>query len=358
MKNIAIFIDNLGIGGIQKSVINILNSLDYQKYNIDLYLFDKDIFYKNEIPKNVNMIFLERSNKISKFIPFNLGYKLNKKSYFDKSNVTYDIAIDFDSYQFDTAINAIKCPSARKIMWIHNDVINERKYNFKYRILHHFMRGKYKYFNEYVGVSEGVIEPFKKLNKQNDKLFYVIPNIIKTDEIFNKSKETIDDIIVDNNKYNLISVGRLCHQKGYDIFLKDYKEIVAKRKDIHFYLIGDGDKLEELIKLTKKYHLEDYITFVGKKTNPFKYENIMDGFVLTSRYEGQGMVILEAISLGLDIFITKNIEKYNGYNVKGTNDIISAIINAKKPNKKRDDLKKYNDNIISKLNNLFNQKQD
>lgn len=354
MKKIAIFVDNLNIGGIQKSIINILNNIDREKYRIDLYLFDRDIFYKNEIPKDVKIIFLNKSKTYYKFIPFKLAFKLNKTNNFNHLDYEYDLAIDFDTYQFNTAYNTIKCPSKKKIMWIHNDIYNEIKYNFKYRILHFFMKGKYKFFSNYVGVSDGVIAPFRIVNKIKNFNYKVIPNIINTKEIFDKCNETVDDIDLDESKYNLVTVGRLCHQKGYDILIKQFKSIVEKRKDIHLYIIGDGEEKNKLVKLVDKLSLNNYITFTGKKKNPFKYERIMDGFVLTSRYEGQGMVILEAKALGLDIFIGKNIEKYNGYNIKGTDDLINTILKAKKnKNKKYDDLKKYNNSIISSLNNLF-----
>ena len=350
MKKIAIFINDLHVGGIQKSIINILNAIDLTKYKIDLYIFDKDYFYENTIPNSVKIIFLPKSHFLYKFIPFKLACKIHRTNKLSKK---YDIAIDFDSYQFDTAYSTIKCYAKRHIIWIHNDVLMEKKYNFKYRILHYFMKGKYRYFDDFVGVSNGVIQPFKKLNRIKNKNFYVIPNLINTNEIFLKCNEKIDDIYIDTNKYNLVSVGRICYQKGYDIFIKQFKKIIDIRKDIHFYLIGDGEEKNKLIKLAKKYEIYDYITFISKKTNPFKYENVMDGFVLTSRYEGQGMVILEALSLGLEIFISKNLEKYNNYNISGTDNLITEIINAKKKNKKRDDLSKYNNDIIRQLEDLL-----
>lgn len=353
MKRIAFLINDFGHGGIQKSIVNILKILDYKKYCIDVYYFGNDDFFKSMIPNEVNLINLDVVPSIYKFIPFKIACKLFSKSS-QKIDKNYDIVVDFDSYQFSCAYYAIKLKAKKHIMWIHNDVVNECKYNIKYSILHFFMKGKYSYFDQFVGVSVGVIEPFKSKNKiKNNKDFIVIPNLIDTEEIFRKSKEKVEDIEIDRDKYNLISVGRLCHQKGYDIFLKDLKKIVEKRRDIHFYLLGDGEKKEQLIKLVEKSNLEDYVTFIGRKTNPFKYENLMDGFVLTSRYEGQGMVILEAKALGLDIFISKNIEKYNGYDIKGRDNLIDSIVNAKKVKKNYDDLKEYNNNINTLLDKIF-----
>ena len=83
----------------------------------------------------------------------------------------------------------------------------------------------------------------------------------------------------------------------------------------------------------------------------------MDLFYLSSRYEGQGMVILEAMSVGLDILIPKHLEKYCPP-VIGVDDEMLFLKSYKKNNKKIfNDLKEYNDNITKKLNILFSNKE-
>ena len=74
----------------------------------------------------------------------------------------------------------------------------------------------------------------------------------------------------------------------------------------------------------------------------------MDGFVLTSRYEGQGIVIWEAKTLGLELFISKNLEAYNP-GIAGYDDIAQALICAKRREKVRDDLHEYNEEIDRRL---------
>lgn len=353
MIKIAFFINDLSHGGIQKSIVNLLNNIDLNLYKVDLYYFSDDTFFKDDIVSKVKLIKLPEVNFIYKFLPYNIAKRIYKGI---KINDSYDYAVDFDTYQFKTAYYATNIVSKKRIMWIHNDIVEECKNNIKYKILHSFMKGKYSLFDGFVGVSDGVIKPFQVKNNIFNADFWVIPNYIDTNEIFIKSSEKVTDIKIDRNKYNLISVGRLCFQKGYDIFLKDLKKIIVSRRDIHFYLLGDGEKKEELKKLVKKYNLSNYVTFIGKSTNPFKYEKLMDGFVLTSRYEGQGMAILEAYSLGLEIFISKNIEKYNGYNIKGRDDLVLSIIKAKKTKKIKHNLQDYNDDITKKINTLFHKK--
>ena len=352
MKKIAIFQSNLNVGGIQKSLINLISNIDTTKYEIDLYLFSKTNFFCSDLLKKVNVTYLKSNSIFSKFIYFDL-YKIFKKYKFNK---VYDIAIDFDSYQHATALAAIQTKAKKKIMWIHNDVEQKIKEEFKYKLLHYFFKGKYKYFDTFVAVSDGIIEPFQKAQKIYNKRFLTIPNYINTTEIVNKSIEKVDDIIIDANYYNLVSVGRLCHQKGFDILINYMEQILKQRNDIKLYIIGDGDKKEEIQNLIKSKKLENNIFLLGNKTNPFKYLKLMDGFILTSRYEGQGMVILEAKTLGLDIFITKNLEKYN-QGIPGCSNIVSSVVNTKKNNNKIIDyLENYNNDITNRLYKLFDEK--
>jgi glycosyltransferase involved in cell wall biosynthesis len=132
------------------------------------------------------------------------------------------------------------------------------------------------------------------------------------------------------------------------------KEVVKEREDIHLYILGSGPEKEHILNLIDKYKLNSFITLLPSKQNPFKYMNACDGFILESRYEGQGMSILEAKVLGLDIYIPERIEEYNGYNIKGTKDIVSALIKAKKnEDKEIDTMDKYNEDIENKLEDLF-----
>ncbi len=351
MSKIAFVTQNFKLGGIQKSLINVLNSIDYRNTQVDVYIFDKNIFYINEINKKANIILVPNYPFSFKFIRFDIIHNIITKY---NSTKKYDYVVDFDSYQFNTSHVALSLNADHYISWIHNDKKNETKYNFKFRILDHFMKSKYKYFDTFVSVSNGALKSFKAKYKLKNKKYAVIPNIIDTDEILSKAKEKIDDVEIDPTKYNLVSTGRLVIQKGFDYLIKDMKEVVKEREDIHLYILGSGPEKEHILNLIDKYKLNSFITLLPSKQNPFKYMNACDGFILESRYEGQGMSILEAKVLGLDIYIPERIEEYNGYNIKGTKDIVSALIKAKKnEDKEIDTMDKYNEDIENKLEDLF-----
>ena len=348
-KNIAIFVDNLDVGGIQRSIVNLLNNVDYSKCNIDLYFFNKKNFY--DLSDKVNVIFLKKPSVFYKYIPFSISKKILKVDYLDKE---YDLSIDFESYQVYTAVGALNCKSKKRVIWIHNDYVMKCKDNKKFRVLYTLSKGKYHYFDTFCAVSEGAMDSFLKLQNFKNKEFFIVPNFIDTNEIKTKLKDDCD-LEVDSKKINIVSMGRLCSQKGFDLLLYNIKELLKYRKDFHLYIIGDGKLKNNIEKLILKLKINNYVTLLGNQKNPFKYMKKMDLFYLNSRYEGQGMVLLEAKSVGLDVLIPSYLEKYCP-NIKGTNNIINYLVNYKKPKreKKFNDLKKYNDDVSLRINKLFN----
>lgn len=346
MKKLAIFQTDLNYGGIQKSIINILNNIDYSKYEIDLYLLEKDNIFINDIDKRVNIKYIKKMPFLSRAIPFNLLKKIYKCN-IDKE---YDISIDFNSYSNECAINAIKVKSKKKIAWIHNDIKIKIKEEKKYKLMYFFFKNKYKYFDKFIAVSKGALESFMELHQLSNKEYEVIPNLIDTKEIKRKIEQAID-FKVDDTKINICSTGRLVHQKGFDILLEEINNMKDKLTNHHFYIIGDGPEYKKILKYIEKNNLESLVTLLGYQKNPFSIMDKMDAFILLSRYEGQGMVFLEAKALGLDIIMPKHLEKYVE-DIKGTSDIRKNILKLSKNKKEFDNLNNYNNSILNKLNNL------
>ena len=165
MKKIAIFQYDLSMGGIQKSLINLLSNFDKRNYEIDLYLFDNNNFFDKNI--DVNIIYLKKYPYFCRFIPFNLLKTITKK----QVNKEYDIVIDFNSYSMECAVNAVKTKAKKKIIWCHNDLEKKYENDLKYRILWFFFKKKYNYFDEVVAVSEGAKESvINRLNIEKNKV--------------------------------------------------------------------------------------------------------------------------------------------------------------------------------------------
>ena len=339
MKQIAIFQSDLRVGGIQKALINILREIDYTRCRVDLYLYDEGSFFDMPVYDNLHVIHLKPAfASLDRFLYFDLLCRLVKDVTGGKA---YDVAVDFNSYQNDCAVGAVRANARKKVMWIHNDMEIKLKNEPKYRVLWHFFKGKFPRYDAFAAVSPGIIEGFRRVSGIRDKPIVAIPNHVDTEEIFRK-KDAPTDFAVEADKLNLCSVGRICHQKGYDLLMGYLAQVKRLRRDFHFYLIGDGPDRSALEGQIRSLGLEEEVTLLGNQTNPFCYMDKMDAFVLTSRYEGQGIVIREAQALGLPLYISKNLEPYNP-GIRGYTDMVRALAGAEKPEKKvYDDLSAYN----------------
>lgn len=348
MQRIAFFQDNLDVGGIQKSLMNLLRNFDYENFQVDLYLSDKKSFWEADFPEQLNIKYLRHLPRVCSFIPFDTARQLVKLDFSDCEE--YDLAIDFNSYQFSCALGALTVPAKRRVMWIHNNVEIKLQNEWRYRVLWYNFKDKFKYYDQFVAVSQGVIEPFKECSGIYDKKYTVIQNTIDTAEIYAKAAVPTD-FTVDGDKLNFVAIGRLCHQKAYDIMLDVFNKASAGRDDMHLYIIGDGEKRLMLEYKRDSLGLTDKVSFLGQMTNPFQVMDKMDAFVSTSRYEGQPLNIMEAKALGLPLYCTKNLEIYSE-GLTGREDIVADIAAATREERHRDDLADYNAEIIRRIKAL------
>lgn len=349
MKKIAIFQSELSVGGIQKSLVNLLNSIDYEKFQVDLYLSQQEKFWNVTFPEKLNIFYLKQTPRIFSFLPFELSKKLLRYDFVGVGE--YDLAIDFNSYQVSCAVGALTVPAKRRVMWIHNDVNIKHQNEWKYRVLWYFFKDKFKYYDEFVPVSAALEEPFKALSGVRDKKFTVIENLINVDEIRDKMILEPDDLKLDSSCLNFVALGRLCHQKGYDIMLDHFEKASRVREDIRLYIIGDGPDRMALEQQINSLGLAGKVFLLGRKENPYCYMNRMDAFISTSRYEGQPLNIMEAMVVGLPLYCSKNLESYTE-GLVGRDDMVKALVEARKAEKHPNKLEAYNKRILDNIAKL------
>lgn len=109
---------------------------------------------------------------------------------------------------------------------------------------------------------------------------------------------------IDDNTVVLGTVGRLSEQKYPEFMVEAFREYHKLNPDSVFIHIGAGEKEREMLELVAKYELGNEYFLVGKKDNVYDYMNVMDGFVLSSRYEGFPIVLVEAQSTGLGCIVS------------------------------------------------------
>jgi glycosyltransferase involved in cell wall biosynthesis len=325
-------------------LVNILGGIDYDRCIVDLFLFERSCFFEFKEHPHLRVKYLKPYPYINRLIYFRW---LKRFARVPGTGRTYDIAVDFNSYRNECAIGALGVDAKKRVMWIHNDIEIKLKNELRYKVLWHFFKKKLPMYDEFCAVSPGVIDGFRRASGIFDKPITAISNFLDTDEIFSKSEEDTG-FTADPAHYNLCSMGRICHQKGFDILMEHIARAVPERPDLRFWLLGDGPDREKLEDQIARLGLGGAVTLLGNRSNPFPYLRQMDGFALTSRYEGQGIVIWEAKALGLELFISKNLERYNP-GITGTEDITGALIAARRKDKHTDNLVEYNERIRGAL---------
>ena len=340
---IVIFQRDLGEGGIQKSLVNLLNNIDNSLVEVDLYLWERKQFFEIE-NKQINIIYKKQPNKLVDLIYKMCPFRILKWFYRPSVKEEYDVAVDFSGYANYCALEALGVSARRRVIWVHNDMEQNLKCERKYRVLWWAFRKKFAMFDEVVAVSEGAKKSFLRVMKVDPERVKVVPNYVDAEEIESKGRELVD-IKLDKRCVNLVLVGRLTYQKGVDIAIEELGRAVKKNKKLRLYVIGDGAERGKLEKKVRRDGLEDYVVFLGAQKNPYKYMEKMDGMVVTSRFEGQGIAMIEARALGLPVIMSANLREVVT-DIKPVKDVAEAM--AKMTRKKRvlESLAEYNREVM------------
>lgn len=295
---ILFFIFDLGGGGAEKVLVNLVNNLNPDKYDITI----RTIF-----GGGVNAQYLKPHIHYSSFFkrkPFRGFSKLQKlfspaflyKKIIGKEK--YDVEIAYLQHSPTRILSGGKS-SSRKYAWVHIDGLSYNSYRSlkEFKTIYHNLDGT-------AFVSKFAHERFFQ-DFGFDPKGKFIPNVNETEKIKSLASETIEDNIISNDQINLCSVGRFTMQKGYDRLIPILGEL--KKKGIsnwHFYLLGTGEMQKKYEELIQQWDIQDKFTFLGYQSNPYKYISKMDLFVCSSREEGYSTAVTESIVLGIPVLTT------------------------------------------------------
>ena len=353
---------NLGLGGIETALINLLKRLDYNKYDVSLILEKKEGIFLNNVPKDVKIFEYKISN--NKFVLFRKIYnRLKLIKWERKLRNKYDFSCSFATYSIPGAHLAL-CASENNTLWMHGNyyVLYEHNENKMREFLDSVFIKKFK---RIVFVSnENKNDVCKHYEAIKDKAV-VCNNFINGDEILAKSKEKCD---YKKDKMTLVNVGRHEeHQKRLTRIIDASKKLKDEKYDFKVLLIGDGPDSDKYRKIIGEKGLEDTIIMLGRKKNPFPYYKLADAVLLSSDYEGYPVVFLEAMVLNRPIISTK-VSDYEDLNKKygifcdlNTDDVYNNIKNFldngfKVSNKF--DYQKYNKEILKNIESYINEESE
>ena len=294
MKKRLLFTANtLDIGGIEKALINLLNNIDYSKYEVTLILEKKEGTFLKDLNKNV--ILKELKVSTSKIIPIRKIVNFSRKLLFSLKNKNkYDFSCCYATYSYSANKLAL-IGSTNSSLYVHSNY--KDLYN-KEEFCEFFNTRNVDKFKHIIFVSNESKDCFEKIYPSLKEKLVVINNFIDTDNIKKLSEEKIS--LKKNNK-TLLFVGRLDDSSKK---LGRAINLVKNISNIDLWIVGDGPDRYKYEALVTKNDLNDRITFFGRKENPYPYMKECDYIILTSDYEGFPVTYLEALVLGKTIITT------------------------------------------------------
>lgn len=302
MVKILFLIHDLGHGGAEKVLVNLVNNINKNEFDVTvLALFDGGVnrqFLKDEVKYQYcyKKVFPGNSH-IMKLFPPRLLYKCFVKEH------------------FDIVVSYLEGPTARivsgadagveKICWIHCTLDSRRKISKAFRSFREAATC-YQSMNKIVFVSEGVRRSFKEL----------IPGILdggvlyntnETDMIREKALEQLDGNIAQifsEDELKICFIGKLVESKGIYRLAKIHVRLIQAGYKIHTYVIGRGEEKEKICNYIEENGCTSSFSILGYQINPYKYLSKCDWFVCASFEEGFSTAATEALILGVPVITT------------------------------------------------------
>lgn len=397
--------------GITTSVINLLANINYDKYDVTVFTNNtnnvEQLNNLQSLNDNVRIV-LRRGPMIATFkelyqnefvrqrgIYKSFEKRLYPKALFEREfrkifgDSQFDYAIDYSGYAMFWSNLVLASGAKKKYILLHSDIKSDMERTVKGKRPHYQnLKGVislYPYFDKLVSVSEAT----KKLNQSNFGGLKLKNRHIASRNTINieKINQLVDDdsdlfekngtpvlptltehgmeaIEFSQDDFKIVSVGRLSPEKGFDLLIKAVAELAPKYPQLKLYILGDGPLKGTLKSLVEQLGIQNHVYFLGQRRNPFFIVKRADVFALTSHYEGQSMVILEALTVGTHVLASDIIanryvledEKYGMLVEKNEVDIAKGLeqfINGTNKDYTKFDAVAYNEETIQEFYSLL-----
>ena len=293
MKKILFLIHDLGQGGAEKVLVNLVNNMDPEQFDITVMaLFGGGVneqFLKPHIHfKAVYPKAIPGNSHLMKLLTPKQLHKLYIRE-------RYDIEIAYLEGPAARIISGCPDPTTKTAVWIHCTMKSEQDIAKSFRS---FAEAKacYSRFHRGVFVSQNVLEAFRAVCPMAH--MQVLYNTNESDRILQKASE---DVALSHQSFHWCGMGKLVPVKGFDRMLRIQQRLRSEGYPVHFLALGDGPLLSEFESFVQAHNLADSVTFLGYQTNPYKYIAKCDLFVCASHSEGFSTAATEALIVGTPV---------------------------------------------------------
>lgn len=331
-KKILIVSHAMEIGGAERALLGLLENIDTEAYQVDLFLLRHEGELYEFIPNNISILpeipaytvlakpmvqtvrkghFLlaaarvhgkykaaryDQKNHLSdSSVALEYSHKYTKKFMPRiQPGIEYDLAISFLTPHYFVAE---KVCAKKKVAWIHTD----------YSVVQVDEKSELTMWNAYdniASISDDVTAAFLKIFPSLKNKIVLIENILPKTLIEKQSNEVVEEQLKKDDEIMLLSIGRFSTQKNFDNVPDICRRIVESGLNVQWYLIGYGQAENLIREKISESKMENHVHILGKKTNPYPYVRMCDAYIQPSRYEGKCVAVREAQMLGKLVIIT------------------------------------------------------
>lgn len=297
MKKILFLIHDLGQGGAEKVLVNLVNNMDREKFDITVMsLFDVGV-NRQFLAPHINYIYCYKKMLPgnSHFMKVLLPKQLHRLLIKDK----YDIEVAYLEGPCARIISGCPNEETKLISWIHIEQHIKERVAASFRSFAEATEC-YNRFHEIICVSETVKKDFSSLVSLKVPV-HVLYNTNESEKIKKAAAELVDEVKFFPNDFKIVGVGKLLKNKGFDRILKVSEKLIKEGYSIHTYILGMGPEEYNLKRFVDEKKLTNYVTFLGYQTNPYKYVAKCDLFVCASYAEGFSTAATEALIVGTPV---------------------------------------------------------
>lgn len=333
MKKVLVFSHAMELGGAERVLLGLLEALDTERYEVDLFLMRHQGELMKDIPEKIHLLpeipqyaclavpirevlrkgrfdvaygrfIAKRKAKRTRRalgitgendVELEYSHKYTKKYMPQVNGKTYDLAISFlTPHYFVTE----KVRAKKKIAWIHTDysvVAVDRESELK----------MWAAYDKIVSISDQVTDAFVQTFPELKEKVIMLPHFIPVEYIKRLSQAgNVPEMKKHGDEIRLLSIGRFCVQKNFDNVPDICRRLRERGLHVKWYLIGYG--AEEIIRQKiEEAGMQEHVVILGKKENPYPYIKACDLYVQPSRYEGRSVCVIEAQILGKPVVITR-----------------------------------------------------
>lgn len=334
---IFIAIHYMHLGGAETSLIGLLQALDPQKVDVDLFVYSHEGEMMKLIPSYVNLLpenpvwsMFEKPLKevlkkgYWKMFLARMRAKFRMRQYVKRQNPMDGSAImgylgeevskvlpGLHHYgEYDLAISFLTphnfvldhVTAKKKICWIHTDYT-------RIDVNAELELPVWSAYDQIISISDDVTNTFLQIFPSLKDKIVVIENILSPEFVSQRAglisrQEFASEMTVDNDCLNLLTIGRFSPPKKLEEVPAICRGIIEAGVNVRWYIIGYGGSDDYIRREIEREGMQEHVFLLGKKENPYPYIKACDWYVQPSRYEGKSVVVREAQMLCKPVIVT------------------------------------------------------